>query len=345
MATLQLSHIMDLQTIAQKAGVSVATVSRVINNRPGVAKDKVKIITDIIREQNFVPKVRITKSIPSLAPAGIKYGNILVMALGKGHYSASEIFVKQLVPICQGLSAKGFSPIVCMGVDSVKELPPVAQKKLIDGILVFGEANQEIIDFIGTIPTLWMTSHTKGSDTFILSGNSEIGQLGADYCRKKSCRNVVAISSVMGLAEVHKRRNVSFLETAALMNMKGELIMGEAASSFEASVRRAAETHIECIKKADAIFFPSDRTAAFVYPVLHRHGVFAKKTPVVLTCGGERCYLAGLDPCPVCIDIGAEIIGQQAVEQIVWKIRNPSLERRYSLVIHPEIIENFSFPA
>lgn len=336
---------MDLQTIAKKAGVSVATVSRVINNRPGVAKEKVKAITDIIRKTNFTPRVRITKTIPSLAPAGIKYGNILVLALGEGHYSASEIFVKQLVPICQGLAAKGFSPILGMGVTHVKDLPPVAQKKLIDGILVFGEANEEMLEFIGTIPTLWVTSRIKGSNSFILSGNTEIGQIGADYCRKKGCRNVVAFSSVMGLAEVHKRRNVSFLETANTMGMAGEIIMGAEAATFEESVRQAAAKNIEKIKKADALFFPSDRTAAFVYPILHRHGIFAKKQPVVLTCGGERCYLAGLDPCPVCIDIGAEIIGQQAVEQIIWKVRNPSQERRYSLMIHPEITEHFTFPA
>lgn len=336
---------MNLQTIAKKAGVSVATASRVINNRPGVSKDKVKAIKDIIREHNFVPKVRITKSVPSVAPAGIKYGNILVLALGSGHFSASEIFVKHLVPICQGLAEKGFSPIVSMGVNHVEELPPAVQKKLIDGILLFGEANEAILEFISGIPTLWMTSHAEGSSTFILSGNSEIGQLGAEYCQRKGCHNVVAISSVLGLAEVHKRRNISFIETAKSMGMEGHLIMGGPAASFEESVREAAQQNIEKIRKADALFFPSDRTAAFVYPVLHRHNIFGKKNPVVLACGGERCYLAGLDPCPVSIDIGAEVIGQQAVEQIIWKIRNPNQERRYSLVIHPEIVENPAFPA
>lgn len=336
---------MNLQMIAKKAGVSVATASRVVNNRPGVSKDKVKAIRDIIREHNFVPKLRVTKSVPSIAPAGIKYGNILVLALGSGHFSASEIFVKHLVPICQGLAEKGFSPIVSMGVKRVEELPPVAQKKLIDGVLLFGEANEAILEFISGIPTLWMTSHAEGSSTFILSGNNEIGQLGAEYCQRKGCRNVVAISSVLGLAEVHNRRNISFIETAKSMGMDGHLIMGEEAPSFEESVRQATAQHIDIIKKAEAIFFPSDRTAAFIYPVLHQHDIFREKSPVVIACGGERCYLAALDPCPVSIDIGAEVIGQQAVEQIIWKIRNPSQERRYSLVIHPEIVEKPTFPA
>ena len=60
---------------------------------------------------------------------------------------------------------------------------------------------------------------------------------------------------------------------------------------------------------------------------------------VVLSCGGEKNYLSGLDPRPVSIDIGADLLGRQAVEQILWRIRFPEEKRQFSVGIHPELIE------
>jgi DNA-binding LacI/PurR family transcriptional regulator len=186
---------------------------------------------------------------------------------------------------------------------------------------------------------LWMTSHHEGASAFVLSGNIEIGRLGAKYCFEKKCQYLVAVSSVLG-AEVYKSRHQSFVETAKKMGMESSLVMGGPAETLEESVKTAIANQIGEIEKADAIFFPSDRTAAFAYPILHRNGIFSKtKNPVVLSCGGEKSYLTGLDPRPVSIDMGAELIGQQAVEQIIWKIRHPNQARRFSVVIHPEIIE------
>lgn len=330
---------MNLQVVAEKAGVSVATVSRVVNNRTGVSEDKVKRIRAAIKELGFVPKTRIPRSVPSVAPDGVKYGNVLILVVGSGHLSATELFVRQLEPICFGLSEKGFSPVVCMGATSLSEMPPVAQKRLIDGVVLFGEVDQEFLDFFDGIPLLWMTSHQEGSNAFVLPGNREIGQLGAEYCRNQNCRFVVAVSSVLG-AKVYESRHRTFVEAAESFGLECSLLLGSEADSIENSVSAVIEEEIDLIKKADAIFFPSDRITAFAYPALCRAGIFKKsKVPVVISCGGEKNYLSGLDPRPVSIDMGAELIGQQAVEQIVWRMRHPTQKRQFSVVIHPELTE------
>ena len=331
---------MNLQFVAGKAGVSVATVSRVVNNRPGVSKEKTARVKKVIEELNFVPKTRMSRSFPSLAPKGLKYGNIAIMVRGNGVVGAAELFVRQLVPICQGLALNGISPVVCMGDGTLDEMPPVLKRKMVDGILLFGEMEESLLSFFEGVPMFWMTSHHEGIKSFVLHGNREIGQLAAEHCQEKGCRNVVVVGTRMG-SEVSKSRCDAFIESAEKLAMESSFLQGKKSASIESSVADVVEKNTPLIRKADGIFFPTDRLAAFAYPALHRAGVFGKSgnPKAVLSCGGEKNYLSGLDPRPVSIDIGADLLGRQAVEQILWRIRYPEEKRQFSVVIHPELVE------
>ncbi len=46
---------MTIKEIAQMCGVSISTVSRVINNRPDVSPEVRKLVMGVVREQNYVP--------------------------------------------------------------------------------------------------------------------------------------------------------------------------------------------------------------------------------------------------------------------------------------------------
>lgn len=329
---------MNLQSIAEKAGVSVATVSRVVNNRPGVSQEKVKRVKAAIKELNFVPKTRVARTVPSLAPKGLKYGNIVVLVDGEGIVGAAELFVRQLMPICRGLARKGISPIVCMGDDPLEELPPVLKQKMVDGILLFGEVEESLLTFLDGIPMFWMTSHHEGAKSVVLHGNREIGQLASDYCKGKECSKVVVVSTSMD-SEVCKSRCEAFVESANRFGVETRLLLGTDSSDQETSVLNAVEGNIALFSDADGVFFPSDRLAAYAYPALHRANIFERNIKAIISCGGERNYLSGLDPCPVSIDMGADLLGKQAVEQILWRIRYPEEKRQFSVVIHPELIE------
>lgn len=331
---------MNLQFVAKKAGVSVATVSRVVNNRPGVSKEKTDRVKNAIKELNFVPRTRMSRSFPSLAPKGLKYGNIAIVVRGDGVIDAAELFVRQLVPICQGLALNGISPVVCMGDGALEEMPPVLKRKMVDGILLFGEMDESLLSFFDGIPMFWMTSHHEGTKSFVLHGNREIGQLAAEHCREKGCANVVVVGTRMG-SEVSRSRCEAFIESAKKLAMESTFLRGEKSSSIESSIAGLVERNAALIRRADGIFFPTDRLAAFAYPALHRAGVFgeAANPKTVLSCGGEKNYLSGLDPRPVSIDIGADLLGRQAVEQILWRIRYPEEKRQFSVVIHPELVE------
>ncbi|MEA2068623.1 MAG: LacI family DNA-binding transcriptional regulator [Verrucomicrobiota bacterium] len=331
---------MNLQFIAEKADVSIATVSRVVNNRPGVSQEKVDRVKAAIKELDFVPKTRVARSIPSLAPKGFKYGNVAVLVCGEGAtIGAAELLVRQLIPICHGLAQNGISPVVCMGDGPLEEMPPVVRQKMVDGVLLFGELDESLRKFFDGIPMFWMTSHHEGAKSFVLHGNREIGELAAEYCREKECRKVVVVGTQLE-SEVCRSRCDAFIESTGRFSLESHLLMGEKLSGIESSIADVVERNEDLFREADGIFFPSDRLAAYAYPALHRAGVFGgdgKK--VVLSCGGEKNYLSGLDPRPVSIDIGADLLGRQAVEQILWRIRYPEEKRQFSVVIHPELME------
>lgn len=330
---------MNLKVVADRAGVSVATVSRVVNNRTGVSKKKADDIRQIIEDLGFVPKPRAARVSASQFPEGVRYGNIAVLVLGTGYVGAAELFVRQLGPICAGLSRFGVAPVVCVGAQSPQDMPLVIQNKQIDGILIFGDMNDALRDFFAGIPVFWMTSHHEGSDTLILTGNREIGHLGARYCREKGCRKVVAIGAHQG-PEVWTSRCEAFVEMAKGLSVESSLLLGDMLPDMETSIGQVVIENSDLFQAADGIFFQADRLAAYAYPALHKIGVFnAGKAPVVISCGGERSYLSGLCPRPVSVDIGADLLGRQAVEQILWRIRYPEEKRHFSVVIQPEIVE------
>lgn len=329
---------MNLKFVADRAKVSVATVSRVINGRDGVSEKKADEIRKIINELGFVPKTRAARMTGSQFPEGLRYGSVAILALGSGHIGASELFVRQLGPICQGLSRFGVAPVVCMGISSIKEMPLILQKRQVDGILVFGDMDDSLRSFFEGIPIFWMTSHHEGSNELILTGNREIGQAGANYCHTKGCRKVVAVSAHSGSAV--RIRCDAFMESTQRFSMESRLLLVENLSDMEISINDVVEGNADLLRDADGIFFPLDPLVACAYPALHRIGVFdSDKSPIVVSCGGERNYLSGLDPHPVSVDMGADLLGKQAVEQIFWRIRYPEEKRQFSVVIHPEIIE------
>lgn len=80
---------MSIQKIAQLAGVSVATVSRVLNNSD-VAKAKNERVLQAIQESNYQPnllarQLRTARSYMILAGDGLEHRQPVLRRSGEGH--------------------------------------------------------------------------------------------------------------------------------------------------------------------------------------------------------------------------------------------------------------------
>ena len=58
----------------------------------------------------------------------------------------------------------------------------------------------------------------------------------------------------------------------------------------------------------------------------------------IIGCDNEQVALIGLNPRPATIDVGADTMGQQAVELLLWRINNPDEDKRVQMSVIPELI-------
>jgi DNA-binding LacI/PurR family transcriptional regulator len=89
------------------------------------------------------------------------------------------------------------------------------------------------------------------------------------------------------------------------------------------------------------LFIAEDRLVPLIDAVLSRRGVKIGhgRDAEIISCNNERPYLIGLSAVPATIDIRAESIGRRAVEQLVWRLRNPNVRERIRSMVEPVLVE------
>jgi len=121
----------NIYDIAKESGVSISTVSRVLNNHPNVTeKTKKKVIT-VLEKHNYVPS-SIAQSLVSKATKSIG-----VMALDVRHLHYANI----AYTVEQKLSTYGYHAILCnTGYDTTKtdEYVRMLAEKQVDGVIMVG---------------------------------------------------------------------------------------------------------------------------------------------------------------------------------------------------------------
>jgi DNA-binding LacI/PurR family transcriptional regulator len=93
----------------------------------------------------------------------------------------------------------------------------------------------------------------------------------------------------------------------------------------------------EVTPKPNGIFVTSDVIVPTIYRALERNGVRPGKDIEIVSCNNEKSYLLPLHPMPAEIDIQADLIGQEAVERLLWRIDHPRATR-VSLVLEPRLV-------
>lgn len=332
----------NLDVIAKKAGVSIATVSRALNGLPGVSEDRVLEIQKIVKEVGFEPKLRgrnQTKS-KSTMTLGVCYNAVAIIVGGDGFLHAAEVFLKQVHPICQRFAEEGISVIMVTGCSSVDMLPKSVQDREIDGIFYFGNVSASVCQHLANVSSLWMTSHREHGKSFLLAGNREAGVISAEYFAERSLKKVFIVNP-------YEKGDVLDARCRSCENRARELGLSvktyyssEIPSDGDSRFWGELWTEIKAdIISSDGLFLPADWISASLYPFLLGDGFFDRPGVKVISCGGYTSYLRGLHPAPVTVDFGFDVVGRVAADQLLWQIRNPQVSREISIAINPVILE------
>ncbi|MDF2614451.1 MAG: degA [Clostridia bacterium] len=126
---------MTIYDIAEKAGVSASTVSRVINNKPGIKAETREKIQKLLKEYNYTPD----ENARGLVNKATKLIGILIPDIRNNHHSDLAYVVEKK------LREQGYCSIILnAGYEhkTMAESIQILEQRKVDGIILVGSAFQ-----------------------------------------------------------------------------------------------------------------------------------------------------------------------------------------------------------
>lgn len=346
---------MSIVEIAKAAGVSTATVSRVLNDLPGVRFETAQLVRETLEEFKFQRKRRRRGELQGPLRVSLRTGNIAVIAVGHSRtWLQMPVMASVVYGIQRACSEFGYRLILDDIPDPGKP-SSLVESRQIEGAVVFlssmlseqqcREALAGMSRHIPIVCAMGLETTDVAVDR-VTSDGLCVGALAHFYLQGRGCKNIGFLTADEDFLFVRVRAN-SFLdsafraghcaslwvvgETGRLAQMYGRNVV--AASDLELLVGKLARHE----PRIDGLFVANDVTTVRIYPLLAREGIEIGKHLTILSCDNEEARLSALQPRPQSIDLNGNEIGYRAVVRLISRLKNPG-EVPLSIQIPPRIL-------
>lgn len=215
---------MKIKDIAQKAGVSTATVSNVINgNHHKVSQATIEKVQKIIEELGYSPSA----TARSLASNESRIIGVVIPNLGKDQAFSINAYTNQAVArLEQYVRNKGYYLMV-RSVGQCKEVVPIVSAWNVDGVIFLGAFHEEVeeIEKLLKVPTVYTDTYAKelpianvGIDDY------KGGFLMGRYLMGKGHQKIALVTPDVGSAGVIQERYRGF---CAALESRGQKLAKE----------------------------------------------------------------------------------------------------------------------
>lgn len=314
-----LVHIKD---IARMAGVSSATVSRVINGTAKVDGEKAKRVEEAIRETGFKPN-EIARSLYRKSSRLIGYiiPSILNIFLSEiGRAVEDEAF------------HSGYKMLLCNSDDSPEK--EAAYIKMLTGMnadgLIIAASNENLDDEIRDCPIPIVVLDKNAGTRYtasVQSDNYTGGRIAAEHLLHCGCRKLVLMRGPQQYTSSQQR----FLGYVDVCNEYGiQPLFVNSRYSYDEGIRSSAEL-LERYPETDGIIASSDMVAFALYKVLSVHG---RRIPDdVMIVGYDNVWLSRLMiPALTTVAQPIEDIGRLAVRLIIEQTERHTIVKKENIL-------------
>lgn len=320
----------SIKDVAKLAGVSTATVSRVINQYPFVSEETKEKVNQAINELNYYPdqggrnlRKGTSKTILVLIPdiRNTFYSNILY-----GMDTVARQYEYNLI------IASTYSDLA-----RERNLIKLLRKKLADGIIFLASTleEKELVDLHEQYPVVQCCEYNKGTSlTRISIDNYQAAYDAVEHLIKKGHKRIAFLSSNNDFLSTHLRE---FGYKQALQDYKIEIdedLIVRGGYSFE-SGRKGTHIVMNSIAPPTAIFAISDLVASGAIQALYSLNL---RTPQdVAVCGFDDIDMAQqLTPPLTTVAQPLELLGSMAVKTLIDKIQDR--EVKPEIILHHELM-------
>ena len=340
---------MSVSRIAEKAGVSIATVSRVLNKSRPVNPQIAELVHQAMRDLQLT-----VKPIRRGRARSLRHGTLAIVSLGQSYRGWFEVpviarVVGEITRIAQDHE---MSTLMAEMLDPY-QLSPVLRRPDVDGALVFMGAR--------VTPEDAKTLHAHLPIVRVMGGqlspidvdhvgadNAGVGNLAARHLIDQQLTEL-AFLTTEPTWDFSKLRAQGFLagaqeraltptvyvqsENKAALGLFGPRVVSE--PNLASLVRRLAS---RARTSRLGIFISRDEETVQVYRHLREEGIEPGKDVVIVSCDCDSVRLSTLHPQPASIDLQPCEIARHAVRRLVSKIKHRN-EPPVRILVSPRLIE------
>lgn len=340
---------MSILKVAETAGVSHTTVSRVINNRPGVSTDVARRVRQAMNRIGYTPPA-VRRGPQARGREGVKTGTAAMLIFGaKPTLAMAPVAARVLHALENALADQGWG-LVLGQVNDTGRLPPAVSSGRVDGLLLWGNPpSAKIAEQLRSFPSVWLLSQRKPRGYWgsrVQPDNEAIGQMAAEYLISKDCRELV----FMHLDRSHLGfglRATSFEQTGLERGVNVTVLADDRpGQKLDANdpdwITEQVDRALALPKRPDGIFLTRVSAAGVLYRVLRSRGIEPGRDITIITCDRDA-ILSALDPQPATIDVQPDVVGRRAAQLLLWQIQNSQEPIRTNQMVEPQLVEPESF--
>ena len=299
---------MSIQKIARLAGVSVATVSRVLNNSDTVKAKNRERVLQAIKESNYQP-------------------NLLARQLRTARSNMILVMVSNIAnPGCAEVEKNGYRILLCnSGSDLARSTSglQLLSGKMVDGIITMNALSSlpELTTMIGDAPWVQCAEYADtGSISCVGINDVEAAQGAVSRLADSGRRRIALINHDLSYryARLRERGYKSVLHVHGLAYQQ----VTYAQDLSAAAGKRAMEQLLSQDEKPDAVFAVSDSLAAGALRAIALAGLRVPEDIAVIGFDGTELAEV-VSPQLTTVEQPSRAIGRTAVSLLMKRIDDP----------------------
>lgn len=330
---------MTMKDIADLCGVSLKTVSRVLNNNDNVKEETRQKVLDIIEKYDYKVNM-LAKGLRQ------KKTNTIIFFIDKHKEKYWSIWHSQMLQHLFKESKKLGYKIVVSPSSAIGYLNDetdgfhLLSSKMADGAIILDNVNNDIrIEFLNknNIPYVLMGQCEDENVSWVDLDNYNTGRIGGEYLINKGYKNICFMVG-QEVFHVNQLRADGFKEAVSKHPVNYEIVYE--IDSMDVAYTKSKEL-IE-MEKFDAIFISGDERAIGVYKAIYEKGLSIPDDIAVL----------GIDNIPVSqymhpslssMDQNCKVFARQVIELLDHLIKNANSDiKKQILIKNKSVVERES---
>jgi len=322
---------MNIYDIAEEAGVSISTVSRVLNNKSRVKKETREKVEEILKKHGYKP----SQVARGLATKSTKTIGVMVVDMRVMHYANTTYVVEQ------ELSRLGYTAIVCntggLEEENLRYLNLLHDQQ-VDGLVLVGSVFETLAELPEAVEILNKTPFVIANGEIGLEGACSVlvddpagARLAVQHLYEKGHRGIYYVQDMN--THSAKRKAAGFAEAMEALGLPGKERILKAEYGLDGGRKLGAEVaKNRKKKKITALVFGEDDTAIGAMNELLRAGVRVPEEVAVTGFNNSICTRM-CSPALTSVDNRCRMVGEYCVKILSARIEHE--ETPASVLVRP----------